>query len=504
MRFTAPLTCLALFAATPVLAAPFSACESKTPATALEGCTAILEAGQDMQSLDFEAYSNRAQAELSLGQPQAARRDALAGVALNPANGPIYLTLAKAYVALDQTKAAKAALDTAMSLTPNDPGPYILLGEMHLAANDWKADVAAQNQALALNPNDADIYMARAIAELEGSQPKVALADVNHAAALGSTDPRVHLVRGFVAAGDSDWKTAALEETQYLYAVPDNPLVLAAFSQAEEALGHNQQALQAINHAIALVSTVPDFYLQRASVEDRMGQFSDEMADLTTVISNAGTDKDLLYHTLLLRAGAEQQAKLFDLAMKDAQRAVALAPDKAPAYTAEAVLARTMKDNKAAIADDAKAIDRDNKYIPAYEDQAVAYSLTRDYANAVKDETQVLRLAPNSAPDLNNRCWFLALEGKLPEAQTDCLASLKLAPHQPATLDSTGYVYLQLKRYQEAIHYYDEGLKLDPKMSTSLYGRALAEQALGETKQADADMAQAKKDDPKIKQDFGH
>lgn len=504
MRFTASLTCLTLLAVTPVLAAPFSACESKTPTTALEGCTAILDAGQDMQSLDFEAYSNRAQAELSLGQPQAALQDALAAVALNPENGPAHLTLAKAYVAVGQTKAAKAALNTAMTLTPNDPGPYTLLGEMHLAANDWKGDVTAQNQALALNPNDADAYVARAIAELEGGQPTPALADANHAAALGSTDPRVHLVRGFVAAGKEDWKTADLEETQYLYAMPDNPLVLAAYSQAEEALGHNQEALAAINHAIALVSTAPDFYLQRASVEDQMRLFSDEMADLTTVISNAGSDKDLLYHTLLLRAGAEQQAKLLALAMKDAQRAVALAPDKAPAYTAEAVLARAMGDDKAAIIDDGRAITRDKNYIPAYEDQAVAYSLTRDYADAVKDETQILRLTPNSPPDLNNRCWFLALEGKLSDAQTDCLASLKRAPHQPATLDSTGYVYLQLKRYQEAIHYYDEGLKLDPKLATSLYGRALAEQALGERKQADSDMAQAKKADPKIKQDFGH
>src|SRR5271165_1113160 len=133
MRREALVSLIALLAASPaslLVAAPpawadaappgVAACESHDPATAVKGCGDILDAGQDMEALAFEAYNNRALAELPLHQPEAALADAQAGIALNPENGGIHVTLARAYMALHQPQAALEAVSQAIALIPND------------------------------------------------------------------------------------------------------------------------------------------------------------------------------------------------------------------------------------------------------------------------------------------------------------------------------------------------------------------------------------------------
>ena len=61
MRRLCLLSSLAFLAAAPAFAdAPpaLAACESHDPTAALQGCGAVLDAGQDMEAYDFEAYNN--------------------------------------------------------------------------------------------------------------------------------------------------------------------------------------------------------------------------------------------------------------------------------------------------------------------------------------------------------------------------------------------------------------------------------------------------------------
>ncbi|MDE1896762.1 MAG: hypothetical protein KGH91_06780, partial [Rhodospirillales bacterium] len=146
---------LGLSAASPALAdapSPVSDCESHSPARQVAGCNAILAAGQNMEALDFEAYNNRALAELQLNQLKPALADAQAGIALNPGNGRIYLTLARAYLALRQPQQALGAVNQAIALIPDDPAPLILRGEIELLGGDWQGDVADQDAALGHDP----------------------------------------------------------------------------------------------------------------------------------------------------------------------------------------------------------------------------------------------------------------------------------------------------------------------------------------------------------------
>jgi tetratricopeptide (TPR) repeat protein len=96
----------------------------------------------------------------------------------------------------------------------------------------------------------------------------------------------------------------------------------------------------------------------------------------------------------------------------------------------------------------------------------------------------------------------LANLGDFTNALQDCNHALVLAPHDAATLDSRGFVYLTMQNYDLAIADYNAALKENPKLASSLYGLGLAMRAKGETG-AGEKIAMAEKLDPAVTSDFG-
>ncbi len=74
----------------------------------------------------------------------------------------------------------------------------------------------------------------------------------------------------------------------------------------------------------------------------------------------------------------------------------------------------------------------------------------------------------------------------------DCTQSLRLRPNFAATLDTLGFVYLKLGRFDQAIATYNAALKIELKSVYSLYGRGIAELKTGNTAAGQADIAASK------------
>jgi Flp pilus assembly protein TadD len=75
---------------------------------------------------------------------------------------------------------------------------------------------------------------------------------------------------------------------------------------------------------------------------------------------------------------------------------------------------------------------------------------------------------------------------------------------EPATrlrrdLGQRGYTYLQLGDLPAAIADFTHALKLDPKMTSSLYGRGVAKERSGDKAGAELDYAAARRQDSDIK-----
>lgn len=217
--------------------------------------------------------------------------------------------------------------------------------------------------------------------------------------------------------------------------------------------------------------------------------------------------------------------KLWAQAIADETRAIQRNPNLYPAYINRGIAYGHEGNYAADIADQTKAIElakahgsgnyadsvsEDNwgpQYhsavviYPAYADRADGYEHTGQYELAVADYSSAIAQKPPSsavnAQLYNSRCWARAKLGDLPNALQDCNHALALAPKDPATLDSRGFVYLQMQNYDASIADYDAALAIDPKQATSLYGLGLAMRAK-KAPGADAKIAQAETINPNV------
>ena len=156
-------------------------------------------------------------------------------------------------------------------------------------------------------------------------------------------------------------------------------------------------------------------------------------------------------------------------------------------------MAYTFKgDTDKALADFNKAVELDPTYAVALIDRGTAYDNKGDHAHAVVDFDAALKLDPKSADALTGRCAARAEAGNdLQQALADCEQSLQIRGKDAGALNSRGFAYLRLGRFDEAIADYNAALKSNPKLASALYGRGLAKQKKGDTAGGQVDMATA-------------
>ena len=86
------------------------------------------------------------------------------------------------------------------------------------------------------------------------------------------------------------------------------------------------------------------------------------------------------------------------------------------------------------------------------------------------------------------------------QLESGCPAS---DPYQPTlsqrkALDCEGKYYFNKGKYEKAIQNFSLAIQIDPTYGKTYYRRSLALRALGETAEADADLAKAKQLDPTL------
>jgi len=140
-----------------------------------------------------------------------------------------------------------------------------------------------------------------------------------------------------------------------------------------------------------------------------------------------------------------------------------------------------------------------------YNKRGRTYAVNGDYASAEADFSEAIRRKADYAEALNNRCWTRAVMGQqLEDAINDCDQAIRLRVDYADAFDSRGLAYLKQGRFDRAIGDFDAALRLRPKQASSLYGRGLAQLKKGQTGPGNADIAEAKRIDPGIVQEYEH
>ena len=271
--------------------------------------------------------------------------------------------------------------------------------------------------------------------------------------------------------------------------------------------------------------TDADGFRRRGLALASMREWGRAVADLTRACDLAPHDEQNRYQRGVIYLEDGQ----FKSALQDFNTALTLQPDDIQAHMVRAQLLQSHPDaDSADAASDAKSdLDAVSRLATADANERLTvgmlYGRLGDYPRAVDQIQQWLSHHPlkgDQANGLNSLCWLRATSNRdLSEALDDCDRALALTPHQTEAelgsligrniasddtdiLDSRALVYLRLGRPEDAVHDYASVLRMNPRMPTSLYGRALAELRLGATAEGQEDLTAAMKLDSGIAQYF--
>jgi tetratricopeptide (TPR) repeat protein len=248
----------------------------------------------------------------------------------------------------------------------------------------------------------------------------------------------------------------------------------------------------------------PAFGVSQKDLDDCLKGSGDQAIAGCTSIINDGSESVPNRFAAYSNRGVKWVTKGdIDRAIADFNEAIRLEPKLDVAYRNRGNAWSAKGDNDRAIADYNEVILLNSKDALAYISRGNAYLAKKDHGRAITDYTEAIRLDPKLDVAYNNRCWARAVTGgDLLQALGDCDQALRLEPIEASYMDTRGFVYLQLGRFDEAIADYNVALKIDTKLAGSLYGRGLAKLKKGDTTGGNADIATAKAIKPDVAEDF--
>ncbi|MCC6814973.1 MAG: tetratricopeptide repeat protein [Saprospiraceae bacterium] len=190
------------------------------------------------------------------------------------------------------------------------------------------------------------------------------------------------------------------------------------------------------------------------------------------------------------RANFYRDAKLYDQAMKDYNRAIQLKADH-PTYNSRAKLFFEKNEDEKAIADYNIAIQK-KPTAEYFVNRGAAFAKLGRLNEAIQDFNKGLAMDPSWKVGYLNRSIMYQFQGNFQAALDDINSYVRLDPYNADIWYEGGRCSRAVQKIQEAIRYYDEAIKLNPKLGIAYLERGRTYQQLGNMNAANADLQKAR------------
>ncbi len=157
-----------------------------------------------------------------------------------------------------------------------------------------------------------------------------------------------------------------------------------------------------------------------------------------------------------------KEAKRFDDAVLEYDKAIALKPQFWGAYFDRGNLYRENGKFDLAIADYTKVLKILPGYAQAYANRGTAHFLNGEQHSALLDFNWAIRFDPRAINAINNRAVIYAGQGHFKKAIEDFSRSIALDSQNPSVYFNRGLAYLQSRQADLALADFDYALQLDP------------------------------------------
>lgn len=406
---------------------------------------------------DPVAYNLRGGALLGKGDDEGARKSFEKALSINPAYLPSATALAQLDLLAKKPDDARKRYEAVLAKEPKNVQALLALAELQARTGAKPEDVATQiGKAIAAAPNEA--------------APRLALIGLH--------------VR------NKDYKKALTAVQEALAAIPERPELLDVAGQVYQLNGDTNQALAAYGKLTTLMPTTAHPYLRmaevqvaaknkegaRASLNKGLSLQPDSLPMQRAMIMLDVDDKKFDAALAKARAIQKKQPKLnagfvlegdIHVINKSLGQAAAVyraglkaAPATDLAERLHATLMMDGKPGEANAAADAwiKSHPKDNAFRLFLAESA---NKRNDFAAAAAQYRILLAAQPNNPAVLNNLAWSLG-QAKDPKALEYAEQANKLAPNQPAIMDTLGMLLVEQGKTENGLELLGKALQLEP------------------------------------------
>ncbi len=384
----------------------------------------------------FPAAANLANLDLVEKKPDEARKRFEAVLAKDPKNVQAFLALAEMRAKAGGTTEEVAALiGKAVTANPTDPAPRLRLIGLYLSKNEAKSALTAAQEALAALPERPEILDAAGRAQQAAGDFNQALATYGKLVTLKPDSPLPYLRMAEIEMAAKN-KEAALQNLQKALKVkPDSLEAQRGIMMLELDAGRTKEALDVARDVQRQRPKEAIGYIFAGDAHASKKAWGDAAAAYRAGLKEVGsTELAAKLHSALLAGGNNAEADKF----------------------AETWLKEHAKDARFRV------------YL------AEQASARKDYAGAARHYRVLLEAQPDNAAVLNNLAW-VAGQLKDPKAVDYAEKANKLAPDQPALMDTLAVLLVDKGDSARAIGLFKKALELAPQASQIRlnYARAL-------------------------------
>ena len=447
-----------------------------------DAALASIGALEKKQSATPRAWNFRGAAYLGKQDRAHARDSFNQALKLDPAYFPAAANLAQLDLQDKQPAAARQRFEGILKADPKHLDAMLALADLALRNQDEKAYVAWLEKAASIHPQ--------------------------------ALQPRIALARHLLAKGDKNKALAVAREA--VNAQPDNAAALDLLGSTQLALGDTPNAL---NSYRKLVESQPGQAAPLVKLATAHIVAKDLTAARKTLQDALRLQPDLLDAQVML-VGIEIQSARLDDALKLARLVQQQKPNNPAGYVLEGDVAFARKDYPAALAAAERAhtlapsgalLTRQVRVLGAMQRpeegetrltawlarhptdastrSVLAESLLKRKQFAAASEQYLLVNAsnPNNLLILNNLAWAL-LESGDKRAATYAEQALKLAPNNPAVMDTLGWILVRQKQTARGIKLLQQALTKAPDAAEIQYHLAAAYAQSGDTVRARGEL----------------
>jgi putative PEP-CTERM system TPR-repeat lipoprotein len=370
------------------------------------------------------AIANLAAMDLADGKPDDARKRFESVLATDPKNSAALLSLAKLTLATrGKPEDALALIDKAVSGNPGEVGPRLALIEFHLANKDAKKATAAAQDALAAIPDKPELLNAAGAAQYLSGDVNQALATYAKLATLQPASPLAPMRIAEIQMAQKNTDEAVKNLRKALEVKPDLLEAQRSLIVALLATGKNKDALGVARDVQKQRPKEAIGYIIEGDVQASGKHWPEAVAAYRTGLKQAPSS-DLairLHKGLLATQNTVEADKTASEWLKTHPKDVAIR-----LYLGDLATAR------------------------------------KDYPAATQHYRSVIDLQPENALALNNLAWVSG-QTKSPKAMEYAEKANKLAPNQPAFMDTQAMLMADKGDTAGAIALLREALEISPQ-----------------------------------------